>query len=412
MSTFPGYIPELPGIGIDRFDETVRDRANVFFLSHCHLDHMYGLSPNHPLPGTLYVSPHSAVIVGFRYPNQAVYKVPIRERLTLSVTPPTGEDRYELCVRTIPAEHCPGSVMFYFETKTIRLLYTGDFRLSAESLAVIEQDQIRPTIVYLDTTFLEQDYTYFPTRQESMNRIRTICSQWLDADRRNIVTLWLPALYGSEELFHQLYLHLRERIHVYAAQRETYQHFETLRDVFTDDALGARIHACNGVTLQGEMVCRKQEHNASFILTIRPSARRWRHLQRDQPFWLECSKQLWFVCYSSHASSSELIEFLRKLQPEARDIRFSVVGDEIDRMRKEEYLSSLLPTTVEERLFDEEVVGGEEGETMLTLPYNDFSAGTRTDKQLTTTTDRMQFDSEEETDEETLAPPCKMVKRC
>uniref|UniRef100_A0A182SLK9 Protein artemis n=1 Tax=Anopheles maculatus TaxID=74869 RepID=A0A182SLK9_9DIPT len=407
MSTFPGYIPELPGIAIDRFDRTNRDRANVFFLSHCHLDHMFGLAQNQPLPGTLYVSPHSAVIVGLRYPNQTVYKTPIRERLTLSVTPPTGEDRYELCVRTIPAEHCPGSVMFYFETKTIRLLYTGDFRLSAESVAVIEQDKIRPTIIYLDTTFLAKEYTYFPTRQESMSRIISICTQWLNADRRNIVALWLPAMYGSEELLCQLYSHLRQRIHVYSAQRETYQHFETLHDVFTDDADGARIHACNGKTLQGEMVCRKKEETARFVLTIRPSARRWRYLQRDQPFWMESNKHLWFVCYSSHASSAELIEFIRQLQPEARDIRFSVVEDEIDRLRKEEYLSALL-SPAEDRIVDE--AADSKVEDVITLPYNDFGAGASS-KQCKTR-DRIQFDSEEEDDDGNLTPPYKMAKRC
>ncbi|XP_053663680.1 protein artemis-like [Anopheles marshallii] len=404
MSTFPGYIPELPGIGIDRFDQPVLDRARVFFLSHCHMDHMTGLAANHPLPGTLYLSPHSAVIVGLRYPKQTVYRMPIRERLTLSITAPTGESTYELCVRTVPAEHCPGSVMFYFETKTVRLLYTGDFRHSSDSMAVIKQDHIRPEIVYLDTTFLDRDYMYFPTRQQSMSRIIALCTQWLEADQRNIVSLWPPATYGSEELFHQLYTHLHHRIHIYASQRATYNHFETLKDVFTDDPVGARVHACNGKTMQGEMPCRKENENAKYLLTIRPSARKWRNLQRDEPFWLEGRKNLWFVCYSSHASSTELVEFLRGLQPEARDIRFNVVEDETERIQMEHYLQSLLSPGDGCRMGED---AHDESEAMYTLPSIDFDANTSNEQP----DDWGQSDREEESDE-SMSPPSKIAKRC
>uniref|UniRef100_A0A182LYC2 Protein artemis n=1 Tax=Anopheles culicifacies TaxID=139723 RepID=A0A182LYC2_9DIPT len=403
MSTFPGYIPELPGIAIDRFDQPVRDRAKVFFLSHCHMDHMHGLAPNQPLLGTLYMSPHSAVIIGLRYPKQTVYRMPIREQLTLSITAPTGESTYELCVRTVPAEHCPGSVMFYFETKTVRLLYTGDFRLSTESMAVIEQDNIRPEIVYLDTTFLDREYAYFPTRKQSMDRIIELCSQWLDADQRNIVSLWPPATYGSEELFHQLYSHLQQRIHIYSSQRETYNHFDILKDVFTDDPVGARIHACNGKTLQGEMSCRKLDANTKYVMTIRPSARKWRNLQRDEPFWMEGNKNLWFVCYSSHASSSELVEFIRTLQPEARDIRFNVVEDETDRSRKEQYLQALL--SPEDGSMDDEV--NSESEEMYILPDYDFGASTSTQH---ATNEWARSDSEDDASMKT--PPSKLAKRC
>lgn len=31
-------------------------------------------------------------------------------------------------VTTIPAFHCPGSVMFLFEKDDVKVLYTGDFR--------------------------------------------------------------------------------------------------------------------------------------------------------------------------------------------------------------------------------------------------------------------------------------------
>lgn len=67
MSTFSGIIKEIPFISVDRFDN---DNLNskLFFLSHCHTDHMVGLS-NNDLPGPLYVSPISAVILQGKYNN-------------------------------------------------------------------------------------------------------------------------------------------------------------------------------------------------------------------------------------------------------------------------------------------------------------------------------------------------------
>uniref|UniRef100_A0A182WW49 Protein artemis n=1 Tax=Anopheles quadriannulatus TaxID=34691 RepID=A0A182WW49_ANOQN len=407
MSTFPGTVPELPGIGIDRFDQPVRDRATLFFLSHCHVDHMQGLPDAAPLPGPLYVSPHTAVIVGLRHPQHTLVPVPVREQLNLTVRPPAGP-AYELCVRTVPAEHCPGSVMFYFETKTVRLLYTGDFRLSPASLTAIARYRVRPTIVYLDSTFLDRRYAYFPPRQASMDRIVELCSRWLAQDRRNVVALWPPASYGSEELFCQLAGRLHQRIHVYAAQREPYNHFAALDEVFTDDAAGARIHACRGKTLQHEGACRAakpEEKHPDFVMTIRPTARRWCNLRPGEPFWQQGSGNLWYVCYSSHASSTELVEFLRSLQPDVRDIRFSVVADELDRAGKETLLRALL-----EPAGNELVPPGEEPQRLHCLPLGAFKPKAKL-KQAACKESDSETEGDHVEDDELHRRPMKMARR-
>lgn len=66
MSTFNGKLKEFPNISIDRFDDDNLE-SKVFFLSHCHSDHMKGLG-NYGLPGPLYVHPISAVILKHHYP--------------------------------------------------------------------------------------------------------------------------------------------------------------------------------------------------------------------------------------------------------------------------------------------------------------------------------------------------------
>lgn len=61
MSTFDGIIHEFPGIAIDRFEVL---SSRLFFLSHCHWDHMKGLQENKDLlKGKIVLSEISAIFV-------------------------------------------------------------------------------------------------------------------------------------------------------------------------------------------------------------------------------------------------------------------------------------------------------------------------------------------------------------
>lgn len=70
MSTFSGFIKEIDGISVDRFTK-LNFQSRVFFLSHCHVDHMVGLgdlTPENQLPGPLYLSEISLEIVKKKFP--------------------------------------------------------------------------------------------------------------------------------------------------------------------------------------------------------------------------------------------------------------------------------------------------------------------------------------------------------
>uniref|UniRef100_A0AAG5DTZ8 Protein artemis n=1 Tax=Anopheles atroparvus TaxID=41427 RepID=A0AAG5DTZ8_ANOAO len=345
MSTFSGFIPELPGVAIDCFDEAHRSKANAFFLSHCHADHMRGLDKNAPLPGELHLSPISGVFIRHRFPQYANMIRPfnVGEQLALKIEPPTGEASYELYVRSLSAEHCPGSVMFYFETNVTRILYTGDFRISSQKKFEAQSSEIRPRIIYLDSTFLDIDYSYFPTRDESTAHITNFCAEWLAADKRNVISLWLPAGFGSEELFLQMFERLKEKIHISDKQRGPYMHFSSLNDVLTHDS-SARIHACSGTTRPNRNLSCRNFNNVddeSFVRTIRPSALRWRGLLPTEQFWKKAN-DLFYVCYSAHASCDELGNFLRYFQSDLEDVRFNVIANETDRIGKEQTVDSIL----------------------------------------------------------------------
>lgn len=127
MSTFLGLIDEIPGISIDRFDGNNLN-SKCFFLSHCHTDHMHGLHKYNNLPGPLYLSHVSAVIVRSMYPNISnIICLNSAEPTLINMTNDNNEET-RLTVTCMPASHCPGSVMFLFEVNEIKVLYTGDFR--------------------------------------------------------------------------------------------------------------------------------------------------------------------------------------------------------------------------------------------------------------------------------------------
>lgn len=70
MSTFSGFLDEIEHVSVDRFTEP-NFRSTAFFLSHCHLDHMVGLNVINEelqLPGPLYLSEISKIIIQRRYP--------------------------------------------------------------------------------------------------------------------------------------------------------------------------------------------------------------------------------------------------------------------------------------------------------------------------------------------------------
>lgn len=155
MSTFSGFLEEIENVSVDRFTQ-LNFRSKAFFLSHCHTDHMIGLNEINTevqLPGPLYLSEISKIIVQRRYPaikNLVILKtggmydliiVPLHciylnheisevTPISFGISESDEIDKTigKTSVTAIPAGHCPGSVMFLFEQNNKRILYTGDFR--------------------------------------------------------------------------------------------------------------------------------------------------------------------------------------------------------------------------------------------------------------------------------------------
>ncbi|CAK9811333.1 Protein artemis [Anthophora quadrimaculata] len=325
MSTFLGLIKEIPGISVDRFDgENLK--SSVFFLSHCHLDHMQGLSDlffvhidEHKK--YLYCSPITKTLLKnrFKFKNCCVKEVNVNTSIVIEYI---AQDGTEILITVIPvsAGHCPGSVMFIFERNDISILYTGDFRINPmdfsklKGLHYYEDSKLLPrtfTKIYLDTTFLSNDFPVFPTRQESLVKICEVTNEWLDKDPRNVVILECSATYGSEFLFVELSKMLNMKIHVRNDVYESYCCIAQLSCYVTNDPYSTAIHGCKRKISSLGLHCRSDVSNAN-IMTIIPSVMKWR--KRDTSVvgeWDKVKERTFNVCYSTHSSFNELKAFIQ-----------------------------------------------------------------------------------------------------
>jgi DNA cross-link repair 1B protein len=178
----------------------------VFFLTHCHEDHLKGLTPSWNY-GTIYASATSRRLITDRYPNL----VPLVVELELDQEHwiyCDGETKKEgVSVMLMDACHCPGAVMLLFRGKMGTVLHTGDFRFSP---TMFENPILFPPgrrnaeergiavdvdTLMLDNTFADATYD-FPSREEAYLQLKKIVDSHLDY-RIFVFSYFL----GKEEVF-------------------------------------------------------------------------------------------------------------------------------------------------------------------------------------------------------------------
>uniref|UniRef100_A0A090XEG6 Protein artemis n=1 Tax=Ixodes ricinus TaxID=34613 RepID=A0A090XEG6_IXORI len=321
MSTFGGRIREYKRISIDRFDG-INLNSTAFFLSHCHRDHMHGLSSTafkarlRARPDAkLYVSDVSRQLLL----NEPKYAWLERHTIALpldcpnTVTVPTnGDDHgpdYELVVTPISAEHCAGSVMFLLEGDCGRVLYTGDFRLAvgdSEHLTALHEPSgavknIR--CAYVDTTLCTPEAAYVPSREDSVAALITLSKPTILAG--GFLRLALPgAQLGYEGLFAALSARFAMPVHVTRSQMSRYAGLTDVEGTLTTDGRRTRIHAGCGCEL------------GSPCVTVKPSAMWFAHRVGPSGLVERIGEDWYRLCYSTHASLAEVRDLVKHLQPE------------------------------------------------------------------------------------------------
>jgi DNA cross-link repair 1C protein len=336
MSSFNGRIIELPGVVVDHFVSGNLRLGKLFFLSHCHKDHMEGITAPEFIEVLqrknthLYCSDVTRALLRCDPDCKALSpylkSLPMEEPVTLSISDSTES----VSIVLLPAGHCPGSTMFLFQQGQCNILYTGDFRLSVEDLQripalhcgdrVVELDSL-----YIDTTFCHPNVTRLPSREASRDEILLLMEEWLSESDRHVVQLDCSC-FGFEHIFLGVYQKFNMKVHVNQWRYKAYHEIPAVLDCLTTSGQDTRVHACraNKGTRYGKgLPC--GAHGSGFskqhplVLRIKPSTQ-WfaRHSAKfDQIKVYIVAFHCWRVLHSMHASFGEIRDFVKYLKPKS-----------------------------------------------------------------------------------------------
>ena len=340
MSEFAGPITEFSSVSIDRFNNE-NLKSTVYFLSHCHSDHMVGLNEPelferlkrynfkiycHKISAALLSAlPHYRHLTPFVIPLEAMTEV------TINVSIHGGNfdeiNSYPLTVTLIPAGHCPGSVMFLLASTDISVLFTGDFRFEVGQVKRIKYlyDDLRQSAVrnfdniYVDTTFCKLDTCFLPSRESCLSSIFQAVSDWIFcSSQNNFVHFRNKTRFGYEFLMKELATKFNTKIHVSVSQYQLYKFVPSIQTWLTLDAESTKIHFCTSSSIfekNLKLPCQHSLRSFPRVLTIIPTAMFFTKNEIMPSRLVKAvSEKTIRCCYSTHSSTDEIIDFLSNLK--------------------------------------------------------------------------------------------------
>lgn len=241
--TFPASANSNYQIAVDAFNYSPHTSINKYFLTHFHSDHYGGITKKwcyervfkdgddfedeSKYKKIIFCSTITAKLLSLRFSIDPKFIMPLetnRRYLIQSFdTDVETEDGFiqtddltvpGLFVTPITANHCPGSVIFLFESlsnngQRQRVLHCGDFRVNREILDhprlltfnIANQGDLCLDKVYLDTTYMSPSYN-FPKQELVCNTVSDmfydlIYSQGETETTDSLFTTWFGVLKQS-----------------------------------------------------------------------------------------------------------------------------------------------------------------------------------------------------------------------
>ncbi|XP_005105971.1 5' exonuclease Apollo [Aplysia californica] len=297
-----GHIIPGTGIAVDYWKIRGGPESYIHFLTHLHGDHIVGLTSSWKRP--IYCSQFTADMLHLYYgiPSHLISVTPVGQSILVKDSSSNG-----FTVTAIDADHCPGSVMFYFQGDFGNILYTGDFRGTPGVLDACQHLAGKVDTLYLDNTY-SNPRCVFPSREECRQELIRIAKMHPDHD----IIVGALSL-GKEMLLAQLGVALDETVYVSAkCLRVAQLILET--NVFAT----AELHGQRGRlrTMPMHQVTRKliqRLNETTPTIALLPTAL---YTGLDiSPFCRE--PKVFIVPYSDHSSYPELCQFVSTVKPVA-----------------------------------------------------------------------------------------------
>ena len=146
-------------------------RGAVYFLTHCHTDHMEGLRPGWA-HGELYCSVLTASLLASLHGITGAKGMPFDTPFQI-----TGHiSRQTHSVTLVDAGHCPGSAIIVLDdpSRGCATINTGDFRLYRGLLENPTINRVRGNVrdMFIDGSWADPSFPNLPSKQENCH---TLC---------------------------------------------------------------------------------------------------------------------------------------------------------------------------------------------------------------------------------------------
>ncbi|OUM54138.1 hypothetical protein BVG19_g3489 [[Candida] boidinii] len=288
-------------IAVDAFNYEPDSSINYYVLTHFHSDHYMGITRGWTYRNNIdsnsnndddadiedadnddskfkeinedEIIPNTFIICSKVTKNLLIYKFKISSKFIISMDIETelnlplnsnDEDRI-VKIKSFDANHCPGSLIFNFESKFYKYLHCGDFRVNKPM--ILKLKDFKYNKIYLDTTYLSSLYN-FPKQHDVIDSITDFCFKFNNTNEiksnqkkvfeffkfnnkdndsnKKFKTLIVIGTYsiGKERIAISIAKKLNSKIYCNFTKRETIKLLEwnELIELISDDPFNSQIH--------------------------------------------------------------------------------------------------------------------------------------------------------------------------